>query len=218
MRTQRVDVRWSRGTVVLILLGLLALTCGQPATPTLQAQQIQSPQPAAWDTLAAFFPIRGQLLIAVDVLKAMDSLAEKARERRTEDARCGLGVIFELRGWVDFMYAPHVFETTDTSMHLAPCPAATILEWHTHLPEDPIGRMPDSLRHLRVISKPPMAQCLLSVADLRNVMREGRVGTFHMIHVQRGIYCWWSYAQVLEHVRQYGFSRALPYARGQTSW
>lgn len=192
------------GMGVLLVLGLL--TCAPPTAP---AQGVHR-----YDTLHVEVPVRAELLISNRVLQELDSLSAEAARTFKEKGRCGLGVYREARAWSDLLYAPEEIEVTDTSATLGPCPIATVLEWHTHLPTEALGRTGGVPRFVRN----PSENCFLSQDDLRNVLRSGRVAAYHMVHVQPGVYCWWNYAQVVEYVRQYQFTRIMPALQYQKSW
>lgn len=176
------DRWWGAIAAAAALVAILA--CAQPL-----AGQVPT------DTLHASFTVR--LVFPDSVLRQLDSIAGSDVER----VRCLVGVAGGVTMYVDMVHEPRIVRADKDSVLAGRCPAATIVEWHTHPPESTL---------------PTVKWCYLSGMDL------GRVLASHawifMVHVRRGVYCWWSRPQIERELEANPHLRQLDPIKGQSSW
>lgn len=162
------------------------------------AVPLEAQTPRQFDSLPASYRLDVALVIAHRLIGELDGLADTAK---IEHVRCGLGIVTGPSAWVDLLHAPRVVHATDSTVVAGPCPLAVVVEWHNHIPS--AAEIPDRL-------------CYFGTLDLGALHRSR--AAFFMVHVRRGIYCWWTRSQVEDQVRRTGFSQPLLPVRGQTSW
>lgn len=197
MRTARVQHLQRNAMTILLLTAALLTTCASVG---------KAQQPIQHDTLKAVAPLIVQLHARVGLLEQLGVVWDSARMENKEALRCGMGYVTPAGvAWMDMLYAPKVYQADSNHVYAEGCPYATVFEWHTHLPDNP----PEM---------PPTKRCFLSVTDQRSILREGRIGLFHMVHADKDLYCWWSVPQIMEHIRATQLTKRLMPVRGQTSW
>jgi len=184
----RTTVRWWV-PLAAIALGWILTMC--PAA----AQDFGS----KWkDTIVATVTVQARVLFSKGILATLDSLASAGF---VEHIRCGLGRIIGAEAYVDVLYAPKLAYATSIKVQAdEPCPISTILDWHNH----PFDNA----------STPAVEQCYLSRTDIRSSAYFSSL--LVMVHVRKGVYCWWSQDQVTAAFA--ADKNFLWPVKGQTSW
>jgi hypothetical protein len=149
------------------------------------------------DTLLAQVVLPVQMVLAPHILQGLDSIASSPIER----FRCVLGVIRGPYLWADLFYEPRIGYADKDSVSVGGCPVSTVIEWHTHPPE---GNTPFTF------------WCYLSGMDMMRAKQTSVA--FYMVHVRRGVYCWWSLSQILRALERNPLLPRLDPIKGQTSW